>query len=384
MTRPIGLDVTDYVLARASRLPRLRLSRRLQMDVSREMDERLISGAVWEALAQYERHMERGFILYDPEEPRPIWYVPADDWDQALTRLKPATRQQLQDMLVAYYPDSEAVIVSPTIHRIRLLHLDAQGDIQAGANHKRIALKRPEPIQFPPGVSFEKTTQPDGLVVYAWTHDEWGPLGRIVISGHGAGHTQFRAEPAPDPRGHPFYKPKLQLFTALAEEIERKYLHATRQTNSIPPGGVLGTAQTIRLSKLYAAFMQIPNDFEMAQFAQRLTAAEIDELLAVTEAALPRARGTDAIGMGERLAMLRQLRETPAAVDPLAQALYNYLQLNTEAEGRAYLQAQTDLLLTDEAEEAMAEFFGHGADAQAHVERFRGLLRRMRGEVAAD
>lgn len=37
MTRPIGLDVTDYVLARASRLPRLRLSRCLQMGVSREM-----------------------------------------------------------------------------------------------------------------------------------------------------------------------------------------------------------------------------------------------------------------------------------------------------------------------------------------------------------
>ena len=43
-----------------------------------------------------------------------------------------------------------------------------------------------------------------------------------------------------------------------------------------------------------------------------------------------------------------------------------------------FLLAQAELLLTDEAEAAMAEFWGHGPESQAHVERFRALLQRVR------
>jgi hypothetical protein len=246
------------------------------------------------------------------------------------------------------------------------------------AHHKRIPIRLPPPVKLPPEVHFEKVTRPDGAVAYTFTHDQWGLLGSVVVSGHGAGHIKYGVQPAPDPLSHPNYRRKLQLFEALAKELEQKFFAALGQA---PYDGRPGTAQTVSLAKLYAAFMNIPNDFEMARFVQQLSVEELDKLVEVVEEALPYARGNDATGLRERLATLQQLRETPATISPVVQALYNYLQLDTEAEGRAFLLKQADLLLTDEAEAAMAEFWGHGSESHAHVERFRALLRRVRRET---
>lgn len=163
-------------------------------------------------------------------------------------------------------------------------------------------------------------TRTDGAVAYTFTHDQWGLLGSVVVSGHGAGHIKYGVHPAPDPLSHPNYRRKLQLFEALAKELEQKFFAALGQA-PLPNDGRPGTAQTVGPAKLYAAFMNIPNDFEMAQFVQRLSTEELDKLVEVVEEALPYARGADAAGIRERLATLQQLRQSPASISPVVRAI---------------------------------------------------------------
>jgi hypothetical protein len=380
MSQPIGIEVTGNILARIDGFDRLMMKGLLDLDDPADEDEQILASAVMEAIVQYQAGQGRGFLLCDRFGPLQAWYVPQADQKAALTRVRHDTRRRLQTMLADYDPDIEAVVVTITLERIQLTHINLAGSVFGEADHKRIPLRLQAPIKLPPDVRLEKVTRPDGSVAYTFTHEQWGLLGHIVVGGHGAGHSTYRVEPAADALSHPNYQRKLQLFERLAQELEQKFFATLRQS---PPAadGRPGTAQTVGLAKLYAAFMNIPNDFEMAQFVQRLSAEELDKLTAVVEEARSHARGSDVIAFEQRLATVRQLRQTPAAISPVVQALYNYLQLDTEAEGRAYLLDQADLLLTDAAEEAMAEFWGHDAVSQAHVDRFRALLQRVRREA---
>lgn len=380
MSQPIGIEVTDNILARIDGFDRLMMKGLLNLDAPADEDEQILASAVLEAIVQYQAGQGRGFLLCDRFGPLRAWYVPQADQKAVLTRSRHDTRRRLQTMLADYDPDIEAVVVTVTLARIQLTHINLAGSVLGEADHKRIPLRPQAPIKLPPDVRLEKVPRPDGSMAYTYTHEQWGLLGHIVIGGHGAGHSTYRVEPAADPLSHPHYQRKLQLFERLAQELEQKFFATIRQS---PPraDGRPGTAQTVGLAKLYAAFMNIPNDFEMAQFVQRLSAAELDKLTAVVEEARSQARGSDVIAFEQRLATLQQLRQSPAVISPVVQALYNYLQLDTEAEGRAYLLDQADLLLTDAAAAAMAEFWGHDEVSQAHVDRFRALLQRVRREV---
>lgn len=380
MSQPIGIDVTGNILARMVGIVTLFMNGILDVAEPAEQDEQLLTGAVLEAIGQYRAGQGPGFLLCERMGPLQAWYIPQADRETAVTRVRRDTRSRLETMLATYDPDTEAVVVATTLERIYLWHINLVGSVIDEANHKRIPIRLPPPVKLPPEVHFEKLTQPDGTVVYAFTHDQWGLLGRVVVSGHGAGQMNYRVEPAPDSLSHPNYRRKLQLFEALGKELEQKFFTALGQA-PLPNDGRPRTAQTAGLAKLYAAFMNIPNDFEMAQFVQRLSVEELDKLAEVVAEALPYARGSDAADIRERLAALRKLRQSPAAISPIVQALYNYLQLDTEAEGRALLLDQADLLLTDEAAAAMAAFWGHEPESQAHVERFRALLQRVRREA---
>jgi hypothetical protein len=380
MSQPIGIDVTGNILARMDGIAPLFMNGIPDVAEPADEDQPILTSAVLEAISQYRAGQGRGFLLCDRMGPLQAWYIPQSDRETAVTRVRRDTRRRLATMLAAYDPDTEAVVVTTTLERIYLRHINLAGAVFDAANHRRIPIRLPPPVKLPPEVLFEKVTQSDGTVAYTFSHDQWGLLGRVVVSGHGAGHIKYGVHPAPDPLSHPNYRRKLQLFEALAKELEQKFLAALGQA-PLPNDGRPGTAQTVSLAKLYAAFMNIPNDFEMARFVQRLSVVELDKLVEVVEEALPYARGTDATGTRERLATLQQLREAPAAISPVVEALYNYLQLDTEAEGRAFLLDQADRLLTDEAEAAMAEFWGHGPESQAHVERFRALLQRVRRET---
>lgn len=379
MSQPIGIDVTHNVLARIDGIERLITRGVLDVDEPVDEDEQILTSAVLEAIIQYQAGHGRGFLLGDRMGSLRAWYIPQADQEKAITRVRRDTRRRLEAMLATYDPDTEAVVVTTTLTHIHLLRINLVGIVRAEANHQRIPIRPQAPVKLPPDVRFEKLTQPDGAVYYAFSHDQWGPLGRVVVSGFGAGQMKYRVEPAADSLSHPNYQRKRKLFETIAKELEQKLFAALRQP-PLPDDGRPGTAQTIDISKLYAAFMNIPNDFEMAQFAQRLSAEELDRLAELAAEALLYASRSDAFGIRQRLDTLQQWRQSPSPISPVAQALYSYLQLDTEAEGRAYLLAKAGLLLTDEAEAAMAEFWGHGAESQAHVDRFRALLRRVRQE----
>lgn len=65
----------------------------------------------------------------------------------------------------------------------------------------------------------------------------------------------------------------------------------------------------------------------------------------------------------------------------MVQGIYDFLQPDSEAEARALLTAQPDLLLTDEAWDVLSEFFADTPQAQAHLRQRRQLWQETRQQV---
>lgn len=203
-----------------------------------------------------------------------------------------------------------------------------------------------------------------------------GFLRWVVISGYRAGHTRFQLDAAPDPLSHPDYQPKLEMLQKIITELETRFLDTLGYSRA--GAEMVSPANRVEAAKLYAAFVRLSNDFEMAQFFLRLSEAQIERVKQAANDTLPSLSYMDAMGLQQRLAELEKFQSSPPDISPISQAIYDYLQIDDEVEARAYLVEHADVLLTDKAETVMTEFFGDTAQAEAFVQSRRTLLKRVR------
>ena len=375
---PLGIDVTDSIYDRIDKIEGLLDDGDvLGIDLDDEVDEEelILTSSVLEAVTMFQEGHGRGFLLQDYMGPMQAWYISEGDQKEAITRLRTDTRSKLVGMLRSYDPETEAVIVALTLESIHCMQINLVGLVRSEFRHKRKKLKRPDKLDLPPGVQVHKSQQV-GQVIYEFTHDRMGFLGRVVISGYGAGHMRFQVDAAPDPLAHPDYQPKLEMLQEIITALEPKFLGALGYPQSAAE--TAGLADRVEAAKLYAAFVRIPHDFEMAQFFLCLSEAQIEMVKQAANETLPGLGHMDAMGLRQRLAELEKFQSSPPDISPISQAIYDYLQIDDEVEARAYLMEHADVLLADEAKTVMAEFWGNDAQAEAFVQSRRTLLKRVR------
>ena len=297
------------------------------------------------------------------------------DQKEAITRLRTDTRRKLAEMLTGYETETEAILVALSLESIHCMQANLVGLVREEFRHKRKKLRVLDKLDLPSGVQVHKSQQ-SGQVIYEFNHERMGFLGRVVMSGYGAGHMRYQVDAAPDPLTHPDYQIKLEMLQEIIAEMEPKFFGALGYSQAAAKSA--GMADRVEAAKLYASFVRIPHDFEMAQFFLRLSEAQIEMVKQAAEDTLPRLGSMDAMGLRQRLAELEKFQSSPPDIRPVAQTLYDYLQLDDEAEARAYLVEHADVLLTKEAEAEMAEFWGNDAQAEAFVQSRRDLLKRVR------
>ena len=356
--KPIGIDVTESIYDRMDKLEALLDEGDAPgIDLDDEVDEEelILTSSVLEAVTMYQEGHGRGFLLQDFMGPMQAWYIAQGDQKEAITRLRPDTRRKLAGMLAGYDPETEAILVALTRESMHCMQINLVGLVRAEFRHKRQKLQIPDRLDLPPGVQVHKSQQ-SGQVIYEFNHERMGFLGRVVMSGYGAGHMRYQVDAAPDPLSHPYYQPKLELLQEIIAEMEPKFFGALGYSPAAAK--TAGVADRVEAAKLYASFVRIPHDFEMAQFFLRLSEAQIEMVKQAAEDTLPRLSYMDAMGLRQRLAELEKFQSSPPDISPIAQALYDYLQLDDEADARAYLVEHADVLLTAEAETVLAEFFG--------------------------
>lgn len=385
--RQLGLDVTDFVLAR---IDNYRPSAKQQRAMRAVMPDKaqaallapLVFGAAAEAMAQYQVSGERGILLCDRTYPHQVqlWYVPQADYPAVLGRVTEVTRQDISQLLAAYDPATESVVVLVTVETAQAIQIAAGGTLHSPGIRLRPTLEIPPRLQLPPGVRSRRSQQANGDVTYEFWHEEWGPMGRVHTLSHGAGHTEFRVDVANGRPGDPIYEQRLVLFQNIAQEIETKLKRALGDHISLT-GQPTGLGTMVASMKLFAAFRDIPNDFEMAQFVRCHSDEELDALVDMVTQALPRASWQDARALRQRLAELARIRQNPPDISPVVQGIYDFLQPDSEAEARALLTVQPDLLLTDEAWAVLSEFFADTPQAQAHLRQRRLLWQETRQQI---
>ena len=376
--KPIGIDVTESIYDRIDKLEALLDEGDAPgIDLDDEVDEEelILTSSVLEAVTMYQEGHGRGFLLQDYMGPMQAWYIAQGDQKEAITRLRPDTRRQLAEILTSYDPETEAVIVALTLESIHCMQVNLVGLVREELRHKRKKLQIPDKLDLPPGVQVHKSQQ-SGQVIYEFNHERMGFLGRVVMSGYGAGHMRYQVDAAPDPLTHPDYEIKLEMLQEIIAEMEPKFFGALGYSQAAAK--TAGVADRVEAAKLYASFVRIPHDFEMAQFFLRLSEAQIEMVKQAAEDTLPRLSYMDAMGLRQRLAELEKFQSSPPDISPIAQALYDYLQLDDEADAHAYLVEHADVLLTAEAEAVLAEFFGDNAQAEAFIQSRRTLLKRVK------
>lgn len=128
--RQLGLDVTDFVLARVDNY---RPSVKQQRAMTAIMPDKaraallapLVFGAAAEAMAQYQVNGERGILLCDRTYPHQVqlWYVPQADYPAVLGRVTEVTRQDIAQLLAAYDPATESVVVVVTVETAQAIQV---------------------------------------------------------------------------------------------------------------------------------------------------------------------------------------------------------------------------------------------------------------------
>ena len=355
--KPIGIDVTASIYDRMDKIEALLDEGDAPgIDLDDEVDEEelILTSSVLEAVTMVQEGHGRGFLLQDFMGPMQAWYIAQGDQKEAITRLRPDTRRKLAEMLAGYDPETEAILVALTRESMHCMQVNLVGLVRAEFRHKRQKLQIPDRLDLPPGVQVHKSQQA-GQVIYEFNHERMGFLGRVVMSGYGAGHMRYQVDAAPDPLSHPYYQPKLELLQEIIAEMEPKFFGALGYSQAAAK--TAGMADRVEAAKLYASFVRIPHDFEMAQFFLRLSEAQIEMVKQAAEDTLPRLSYMDAMGLRQRLAELEKFQSSPPDISPIAQALYDYLQLDDEAEARAYLVEHADVLLTAEAEDGVGGVF---------------------------
>lgn len=385
--RQLGIDVTDSVLARIETCrPEVKQQRAMRAVMPDNAQAGLLTplvfGAAAEAIAQYQANGERGILLCDRTYPHQVqlWYVPQTDYPAVLGRVTEMTRQDIAQQLAAYDPATESVVVLVTVETAQAIRIAAGGTLQSPGIRSRPTLEIPPRLQLPPGVRSQRSQQANGDVTYEFWHEEWGPMGRVHTLSHGAGHTEFRMDVANGRPGDPTYEQRLVLFQNIAQEIETKLKRALGDHISLT-GHPTGLGTMVASMKLFVAFRDIPNDFELAQFVRRHSDEELDALVDMATQALPRASWQDARALRQRLTELARIRQNPPHISPVVQGIYAFLQPDSEAEARALLTAQPDLLLADEAWDVLSEFFADTPHAQAHLRQRRQLWQETRQQI---
>lgn len=385
--RRLGNDVTDSVLARMDNYrPAAKQQRAMTAVMPDKAQAALLTSLVFcaaaEAMAQYQAGGERGILLCDRTYPHQVqfWYIPQADYSAVLGRVTEVTRQDITQMLAAYDPATESVVVLVTVATAQAIQVTTGGTLHSPGVQSRPPLEIPPRLHLPPGVRSRRSQQPNGDVTYEFWHEEWGPMGRVHTLSHGAGHTEFRVDVANGRPGDPTYEQRLVLFQNIAQEIETKLKQALGERVSLTshPSGL---ATMVASMKLFAAFRDVPNDFELAQFVSRHSDEELDALVDMANQALPRASWQDARALRQRLAELERIRQKPLDISPVAQGIYDFLQPDSEEEARALLVAQADLLLTEEAWDVLSEFFADTPQAQMHLTQRRRLWQETRQQV---
>ena len=79
MSQPIGIEVTDNILARIDGFDRLMMKGLLDLDDPADEDEQILADAVIEAIVQYQAGQARGFLLCNRFGPLQAWSVPQAD-----------------------------------------------------------------------------------------------------------------------------------------------------------------------------------------------------------------------------------------------------------------------------------------------------------------
>ncbi len=100
-TQSIGTDITQQILDRmATDQPLPQQQREIDQAPAADRENAtslavLISSAVAEARAQYQKGGKRGLVLCDQMGPLQVWYVPQKQWAQAVTRVPKQAQEDI-------------------------------------------------------------------------------------------------------------------------------------------------------------------------------------------------------------------------------------------------------------------------------------------------
>lgn len=125
---------------------------------------------------------------------------------------------------------------------------------------------------IPPGIITESTRLPDG-VVYVLSHQQFGPLGRLILSDVPTGGMQISAEVVPGDVSDPAYLLRIELLC----QVVQACLDVLPGEN--PP--VPGLQEARQRVLLYQRFLAVPDPATMGQFVSRLSTEEQICLLAI-------------------------------------------------------------------------------------------------------
>ncbi|HML22178.1 MAG TPA: NB-ARC domain-containing protein [Aggregatilinea sp.] len=145
----------------------------------------------------------------------------------------------------------------------------------------------------------------------------------------------------------------------------------------------LRALEYIRASEaIFLDFMSVPNRDELRQFAQQLSDKALDALEQLAEQKSNSARTsgnhTIARAIRERLNDLKILHQSEAEVNPLVMQLEAFVTAHTEEDARLLLLAQPDLMLSLDAELALARFRASDDHSKQQLEMRRALWRQVR------
>ncbi len=280
-------------------------------------------------------------------------------------------------MLAAYDPATDGVVVMLTLDIIYPLHVSSKGETRSPGRVARTPLKQQSSLELPAGVSFSRTMNADGGVTYNFNHQQLGPLGQVIIadSGSGYGQAQFRMDvPRGDPND-PLYMKRLALFQPIAQRMQQAL-----DDNYPGPAAddAMGLDTMAETMKLYSAFTAVQSSFEMQLLLERLSADEIETILGLAEQTIPAASWTDARAIRQRIEDLKQLQRNPLPISPVVRGLHQFIQAKTDRAARHILLAQSDLLLTPEAAQELAEFMSDDPVSREHLKKRRRLFKRLR------
>jgi len=377
-SQPIGTDITSQIFDRiATGKPLAQQQREINQAPPAFREKAtflalLLSSAVAEACAQYQKRGERGLVLCDRMGPLQVWYLPRTQWAQAIIRVPDEVQDHINLLLKAYDPSSEGIVVMKTGETIYPLYVTSTGETRSLGSMPRTPLKLDPPLELPPGVSMARTTKVNGAVTYTFTDQQLGPLGRVTIAGMGVGQSEFQVEVLGGDPHDPAYEKRLALFEPIAHRLEQALIDNELITS--PNKGLETMAES---TKLYATFITVQSSFEMQLLLEQLSEEEVETLLHLAEQTAGRASQADARAIRQRIEDVKQLQRTPLSIGPVVRGLHQFIQAKTDREARRILLARPDLLLSPEAEQELAEFISDDPVSKAHLEKRRRLFRRL-------